>query len=393
SLGHYDSMQTDWVCGGVNEFSDIHGLNGWVEFLNKAWGYTDATEDNGERMGDYKKAVRLISPQGNIVAETQKSCFDTLFYKSPLPYISMDWREYNLLKPNPELIVVDTMNMPQTLADELSSMAKTKKTSLVLHSYTAGAESNGANYTNIWYPGNTINNPDLFASVIGQVSKGEDVTLGEVKFKMPKGVKITQKDSIQSTYKGEYYEIEKNGQVLLSFGDIPVLTMINYGKNHVFYYHINAGVDNALDRFAMDIIYEICNIKQEGETENGYLQRYKLQNGSEAIALYNRNSFETFVGPPNKWNYFKIKEEGAEAKVTVKPSVTGDYVVYDFLNNEIIYEGKGKSLTIEMKDLTANLYYIIPKAKSEEFIKVLQGRIEKLNYWEKYRFDRFPENW
>ncbi|MBQ7258076.1 MAG: hypothetical protein IJS60_10355 [Abditibacteriota bacterium] len=396
NLGHYDSLQTDWIWGGVHENSDIHGVNAFVEFLFKAWGFNDATEDNGERVGDYKKAIRLIAPQGNLVVEKDKSTFRNVFYKGSFPYMLMDWREYRLLNPNTNLMVVDTTNMPQTLADELISLVKKQKMSIFLHSYVAGAESDGNNYTNIWYAGNSINKPDLFGDLLGQVTKEEDVEFTQAvidkAFLSANKIKLDSYN-IPVNYKGEYYDIFKNAKAIISCDGKPILSVINVNKNFVFYYHINASVDNDLDNFVMDLVYKLCNIKEEGELEGAYLQRYMLKNGAEALAVYNRNSFETFDGPPSKWGYFKINDEGISAKVKVEPLIKGQYVVYDFMNEEIINKGSAKSVSIEMKDLTANLYYIIPQAKADDFIKTLKERKEKLNYWEKYRFEKFPENW
>jgi len=385
SVGHYDSMQVDWVSGAVNENSDKYGTEAWVDFLFKSWGYNDATKDNPKRIDNYKKAVRLITPVCNSVEISQKSSFDRPLSRSTNPFSLMDYREWNMLNYSKKanLLIVDTMNIPQETADNISNTILKRKMNVLFHSYVAGAVSDGLNYTNFWYPGNTINKPDLYGKILGNVSLEGNVNFNG---------KVDGANNLKINYTGEYYNISKKAETILSINNKPLLSLITLSNgSKAYYYHINAGTKGTedIDNFVLAKIYKDSNIPNEGSTDNAWLQRFKLPNGAESIMVFNQKSFDDFNGPPGKWAFFDYDAKGAKASVKFDTLVTGEYVLYDFMAEKIIANSSAPTVSIDLIDKSSGIFYVIPKAKSTSFIKELKARRDKLIYWNKYCETRF----
>ncbi|MBQ0105886.1 MAG: hypothetical protein KBT47_07620, partial [Armatimonadetes bacterium] len=413
STAHYDSMQCDWVWGGVNENSDKLGFEAFEDFLFKAWGFNAATEDKGQRSNDCKRAIRLVtpycvyvnSPLSNVVAERFKSTFKYSFYNSTFPYEIMNFSEYKDLDPNCDLMVVDTVNMPQETADMIQDKAMSRKMTVLLGAYSAGSEADGINFNNCWGKENKAKldkplgmNEETRKLIDRDLFLSEHINKYNLFGRFLKGVFSdgiqTIKGNIQGIdidYKGEYYFITKdNAKPVLSLDGKPILSLITLDNgSEVYYYHINAGVCQALDDYVLSIVYNSAGIKPEGETENAYLERWTMPNGCEAVSLFSKSSFAKYAGPPIRWDYLDINDKDSVSRAVIETKVKGDYVIFDFINNTVLDNQKGKTVTLDMIGKSANLYYIIPKAKSEEMIKTLKERREKLDYWENLRNEKF----
>ncbi|MBQ7258077.1 MAG: hypothetical protein IJS60_10360 [Abditibacteriota bacterium] len=376
--GHYGSMQTDWIGAYVNEDSNKECTEAWIDFLFKAWGYNDASSDNFYRLKGFDDVLRLTTPLGNMVELSQKSTFKDVFCENNFPFIQYNYREWEDINPKCKLLIVDTVNIPKETAENIVERAEKEKINLFLHSYVAGCESDGKNYTNMWYSdGNTINNPTLFKS-IGVLSLKESVSFkGKIK-------------NINIDYSGDYYNITNpNTKVLISFNDRALLSKISLKSYNVYYYHLDAGLSKDLDKYVLKTVYEDLGLFEEATDENSYVQRFENSLG-EVCILFNKTSFRNYNGPPNKWAFFDIFEQGGFAKATFTPNIKENYILYDFLNEKIISANNmpNKPLTVEMSDLSANIYYLIPESK-KDYIDTLKERKEKLNYWENYRLEKF----
>ena len=416
--GHYDSMQTDWVWGAINENTkDQTALDSYVDFLFKSFGYNDATSDKGERTSDCKKAIFLTtpasiyvaSPISNIVPETFKSSLKYTFYNNTFPYIKVDFTEYDILKPSCDLMIMDTVNVPAEFAQKLSKLASEKKMNILFHAYNAGNLADGRNFNNTWnkrneallqtplgvndetrkvsdrknlYLSEHINKPDLFGTFFDKVlCDGIREIKGSV-------------NGINVDYKGEYYFITSDkAKTLFDIEGLPILSQITLENgSKIFYYHINAGVCQELDDFIVAYVYKESNIKPEGETDNAYLERWENEKGSEVVALFSKSSFAKFAGPPIKHDYLDINDPSSKASAKVETKIKGEYVVYDFMNNKEVCRSSDRLVNLEMNGLAANLYYIIPLKDAEETVKTIKERKEKLDYWEKVRLEKLKNN-
>ncbi|MBQ0104988.1 MAG: hypothetical protein KBT47_03005, partial [Armatimonadetes bacterium] len=143
SQGHYGSMQTDWIGAYVNENSTKECTEAWIDFLFKAWGYNDAVKDNGGRLKGFDRAIRLTTPLGNMVELSQKSTFRNVMKENSLPFIQYNFREWEDINPDWDIMTVDTVNIPKKTAEEIVRQAENEKKTVLLHSYTAGCESDG----------------------------------------------------------------------------------------------------------------------------------------------------------------------------------------------------------------------------------------------------------
>ena len=155
-------------------------------------------------------------------------------------------------------MVLDTVNISEDVAEKIQDRVLDKKTTLLMHAYTAGSLADGTNFSNCWnkeneralkkplamneetrklidrdlYLSEHINKPNLFSKLIGNVfSDGIRTINGNI-------------DGINIDYKGEYYYITGDkAKTILSVNDMPILSEISFKNgSKVYYYHINANI-------------------------------------------------------------------------------------------------------------------------------------------------------
>lgn len=167
-----------------------------------------------------------------------------------------------------------------------------------------------------------------------------------------------------------YFDLPLNGKTLVAIDNKPLITELHFGSSKIIYLHCRPSdmPINIADAIA-DGLAKYAALPQMATKGSGkyYLHRYELNNGAQAVVVWDRKALASF-GPecggytPNM-DKLRIKYSVPEALIdtTVQLGEPGKYILYSYLNGSTQnIDSPDGNIDLKADGVSGELFYIIP---------------------------------
>ncbi len=259
---------------------------------------------------------------------------------------------------NASIIINDCYALPEGMAERLVSWVRGGKGRiLLLHGVSAGRKIDGTMWSEAFgWNKVSMNAPDQFAD-----------TLGKLRFQ-----------------NGRTFA-EKNGEVIFKDANGAVLSYYpQENGSGIYFYSQTPGIDPNRDARILKAVLKRHNIALPlvSDGNNLYVRGYQGKIG-KVFTVFDKKSLDAY-----KWVYsasdnglypWKVSNRVSAENVAIAP---GNYFLFGMLtgSEKKIQVKKNEGLRLELKDITAEVYYLLPESDIAGQAKLRKMRDELFRF-------------